>query len=718
MAVNLIEKLLEEAVQTGGTYAEFVVSEDAIAFICNGGSRKSTRHYRQTKAEIKIAERVLRTISEKSLLFSGQLCRITISFSNGKTAAFRRLEQDSICTITARKATESKDKNYDYVRYTSDGNPCTGIAFALKALKNERYQIIPCTGVIMDGPNTTNLPTNLQFVISGNFHVAGETPDINVSEENQEVMDSLAIVMESCMQKVLLQGLSGMSFFSVLPNSMDEEAYINTTLIQAIKNVCRYYPLFKNRKGRRVSRNSIAYGTEDVTKLFPQEIAGLVLGDKDWTESCNAGSREECFLRDVGVPYYDRERFLKELFREENLDDCSRILNEQNDRWVRSFYVFCLGPVADETTKRLIISGFKSIRSIRDSKGNMRYPNEVSLVTNIEAAGKKSIIVKPELISPSGVDDEYSAQIRGFLLNDLRIREYSQKPEMESLAQSMMGRKQAIDKNYAGKLLSLAKYDEAYPGEIDFSIYAIFPFESSRGLRRVKADELVIGKPYVREGNLLASATKRNPIWKGLKALLDEEDLKSVLAFAERNGAIGLPDIIKQRAEKHRDFTDRLFVPGKQGARDTNYDYTIPGLEDILKRRSLQLSRLVWEALQKGDNSDEVLYAEYSANNRAVVNRYDSSLILILRERTWVPGKDGKFYLPENIKIADIHEDFTFDKNNPILKALDFGAGIKRREKAIREMEKLAAREGLRIISEEEYQEFLWWKEHVSDLKT
>lgn len=133
-----------------------------------------------------------------------------------------------------------------------------------------------------------------------------------------------------------------------------------------------------------------------------------------------------------------------------------------------------------------------------------------------------------------------------------------------------------------------------------------------------------------------------------------------------------------------------------------------------MKRRSLQLSRLVWDALQINNNSDEVLHAEYSVYNRAAVNRTDSSLILILRERTWVPGKDGRFYMPENIKSADIHDDFAFDKDNPIFKALDFGAGIKRREKAIKDMEKLAAKEGLRIISEEEYQVFLKWKEQTS----
>ena len=70
--------------------------------------------------------------------------------------------------------------------------------------------------------------------------------------------------------------------------------------------------------------------------------------------------------------------------------------------------------------------------------------------------------------------------------------------------------------------------------------------------------------------------------------------------------------------------------------------------------------------------------------------------------------------LLEAVKTGGTYEDFAFDKDSPILKALDFGVGIKRREKAIKDMEKLAAREGLRLISEEEYQEFIRWKKRAS----
>lgn len=179
--------------------------------------------------------------------------------------------------------------------------------------------------------------------------------------------------------------------------------------------------------------------------------------------------------------------------------------------------------------------------------------------------------------------------------------------------------------------ISFARYEEVHPGEIDFGPYEIFPYETPRGLRRIRAEKLVIGQPYVREGNLLATATGRYSLWKGLKKLLSEKELSAVLTFAQRCGAIGKPAIVKQTADKHSSFSDRLYAPGKQGRRDSNVDYTIPGLEDILKRRSLQLIRLIWSTLLENGDNEEVLSAEYSVENRTIVNQCDSSLIIILK---------------------------------------------------------------------------------------
>ena len=84
-------------------------------------------------------------------------------------------------------------------------------------------------------------------------------------------------------------------------------------------------------------------------------------------------------------------------------------------------------------------------------------------------------------------------------------------------------------------------------------------------------------------------------------------------------------------------------------------------MDEILKKRSLQLNRLVWEALFQDGLTDDVLSAEYSVNNRLVVNRCDSSLVKILRKRTWVPGKDKAVCSLDDIWAIDFKILFSYD---------------------------------------------------------
>lgn len=711
MALNLIEKLLLEAVQTNGTYVEFIVSDDSIAFVCDGGSRKSTRHYHVSPTERKNCESILKNLTDKNLLFSGPVKKITFTLSDGRKAEFQRDNGSKRVSIMARRVTESKIKQYEYIRYFSEESFDTGVAFAVKTDNAGKQKLFPCAGAIMSSVNTTNLITDLQFVVSGSFYIKGKAFDKRYDAENRTIAEKVALVLESSIKDMFQLRLVGMPLFAILPNTMDEETFLNEILLSAVRNVCFSYPLFKNRTGLYATRTKMIVGTDEVTELFPQEIAEQILDGKYWLEPYIAGSREEYFLiNDMNMRLLDRNEFLKLLSQEDHFDELSSILAEQSDKWLRSFYVFCSKPVEEEFTRRMVISALRNIRSIRNSKGNMSFPEEVAIISGREETGKKSLVIKPNIIEPGGIPDLYSDQLRDFFINELGIKPYSPKEEIEGLASAMMSKKQAIDKLYAQRLLSLARYEEEHPGEIDFSPYEIFPYETPRGLRRIRAEKLVIGQPYVREGNLLATATERYSLWKGFKKLFNEKELSSVLTFAERCGAIGKPVIVRQTADKHRRFSDCLYAPGKQGRRDSNVDYTIPGLEDILKRRSLQLIRLIWSALLENGDNEEVLSAEYSVENRTIVNQCDSSLMMILKERTWVPGKNGKLYMPENILMSDISEDLPFNKKNKILMALKFGSGIKKREKAIKEMMALAAREGFKVIPEEEYQEFIEWK--------
>ena len=210
----------------------------------------------------------------------------------------------------------------------------------------------------------------------------------------------------------------------------------------------------------------------------------------------------------------------------------------------------------------------------------------------------------------------------------------------------------------------------------------------------------------------MSKALDRPQLWSGFVKILNTQDTERLVSFSLKCGAVGLPHIIKQCAAKHVDYKKSLYAEGRQGARDSDYDYTIPELDTILKRRSLQLNKLIWDciiSIPKGEAAD-YLYAEYSVNGREIVNRCYSSLIEIMKQRVWIPDKNNKLFAPGDIDIKDISDDFIVDKRNPIIKQLSFGSTKINVDDEIKRLRKDASKIGMEIISKEEYQEFVAWK--------
>ena len=96
MAKNQVEKLIDEAIDTKGTYAEFIVSPGNLAFICDGGLRRSTRNYKVDDKAIIVIERALKRINERSILFTGSLRRIMVIFATLPESGLQRRIKRSI----------------------------------------------------------------------------------------------------------------------------------------------------------------------------------------------------------------------------------------------------------------------------------------------------------------------------------------------------------------------------------------------------------------------------------------------------------------------------------------------------------------------------------------------------------------------------------------------------------------------------------------------
>lgn len=693
MAVNFIEKLTNLAISEKASYVIFSCSNSGIAYTSDGGTRKSTKNFKLSEKEINAYEKQLKEINGNSLLFSGTVSRIDITIRDGRNAFFERIDlPEEIVAINSKKLNEVHPKTNTWIRYINNNS---GIAFLLKDMRSGSRAIYPCDGELYNGLLKRDVDSDLKFC------ACGDTASI------------IRLIKET-FEKIVFRREFQISSFSVLPNSMDDENELTSGIISAIKDVCDKYPVFKSEKGTFLNRKQIVFGSKEVKELFPQDISDYTfIGNRGWLRDCEEGSREEFFFMvDIGLVKYDKPKFLTALFQDDYLDELAELLSKQNDRWLRKFYIFCMQNDGDAQIKNIVATGLRNIKCIRSSKNKMVYPKEASLMISDDSTLGKTILIKPALIYPGGNEDEYTSLLIDFLSNDLELSEYSRRPEILQLAEELSKKKQSIDNNFCIKLMKLVSYDEMNPDDIDFSEYSLFPVETNRGLKRLKGSEIVVGKPYIKEGNLLSKAIDRPQLWSGFVKILNTQDAERLVSFSLKCGAVGLPHIIKQCAAKHVDYKKSLYAEGRQGARDSDYDFTIPELDTILKRRSLQLNKLIWDciiSIPKGEAAD-YLYAEYSVNGREIVNRCYSSLIEIMKQRVWIPDKNNKLFAPGDIDIKDINDDFIVDKRNPILKQLRFGSTKINVDDEIKRLRKDASKIGMEIISKEEYQEFVAWK--------
>jgi len=712
--MNSIEKVMKEISSKDSSYVIINVTKDGISYTSDFGKRRSTRTLKISDKEITLSEKVLKSFDEKTILFAKAIKKIEFTLLDGRYAYFERRDEKEYSYIKAKKATETNPKEYTYFKTETSG---ASIAFAIKYRKDGRKQIDVCDGAIMNGIFATNLETDIQFLFSTELNLKNKISTEDLLSSHRDILNNLIAVYRKALISMAAGPLVGMSLYECLPCGLDDiEATLDSALITAHTDIFAEKHMFRSQptkdgSRRIVLKSTIVMGTPEVMDLFPPVLFEKVFSNsRYWIEDYLPGSRAEFFLQNMNITWYDRERFITELFSSVYANALQDLLAEQNDKWLRKFYIFCAKEVHEQTAKIRLIAGFKNICSIRDSKGKMQYPNKVTIPNGDNVAFKNASILKENILRPGDKDDEYTELLINFFRNEIGIGYFSVKNEIEQMAKDMEAQKPTINEKFCNSMLQMAMFDKSNPGEIDFKKYTIFPYEGNRGVSRGKAKDILIGKPYIKEGDLLSRAMNKPCLWKGFGKFLSATELEVLLEFIERCGALGKPKIVMVPAAFNVDYEKQLKAEGKRTYRDTDYDYTIPYLDELLKKQSLQISKLVWEAILQIENPEKVLYAEYSCDNRGTVNRCDSTLIQILRQRTWVPNEENKCFKPEDIMIKDIKTDFIYKSRNAVLKQLSFGSVYKKKDQDRKNLEKLAKSEGFALIPLEDFDDYLTWK--------
>ena len=708
MESTILRKTLYDAENNGASYAHFALESNNIAFVSDAGKRKSTRNLKCTDKELKQCISELDHMDIYSMLSFTAIKEIKYELPDGSVGEIK-LKQigTDINKIIQSKSSLKKSKEQWWFR-SKDRNGY-GISFALKP-HGEQYEIIPSKGYLISSPFEKNSIDNL-FCILLPFEKSvksNKKTENKQDEVNNAVADSLCKAIFDC----AVNRLIGSGIYGVLPSTMDDESDMNAAMIKSIKKLYHSRPIIKTNGKRMLSASNVIIGTDEVVRLFDQKLIDKLFDTKcKWLMDYKKGGREEYFVQDIGIKFFDRESFLDVIFDEEFFDALAEILAAQKDEWLREFYSFCAGEYMQNSVKTKVISGFANIRSIRDMSGNMRYPYEVTILTDIMPLSKESPILKPSLLGTQNGNKTSNSLIE-FFRDDIKVKEYSQTAEIEQLLNYKGQRGREINGSFCKNLYTLAVYSMDNPGKLEFEKCKIFPYKSAKGIRRTLAANLIIGKPYNDNTEGLGKILGKNLLWSGMKRYLSAEQLSEVISFAIRCGAFDQLRIMRQSARKHPQFSEKLLSSGRISPRDTDYDYTISGLEELIKKKSVKINRMIWQAIISSDKelSSKAVMAEYSSGNRETVRNTESSLIRLLKETAWVPGDDNKLYKPKDLRVGQINKELKYNRNNPILKSLQFGSSFNEDRKTLREIEIMAKAKGYELVLESDYAEYIRWK--------
>lgn len=674
----------------------------------------------------------LKTLDSSAILFLQNIKKIEYMLPSGDFGFVERIRgENHHVTVKYQKPADPTEISSSWLRFsklvsiTDDQGKqkqlSIAAAFALEYdSRNKRERIVPVKG---GGKTFIYFPaekeySGLRFHVNAPFASTVARDSVRSCNDNTKLIKAISQLIVDSLPEIKAQGLMNHSFFEVLPNGKDETSFFYGYIFDYIYNAFQNNEYLPAKEGGFVTAKAALIGPAAISNLLKgvdiQQLAGI---EKSWIINApQKNSNADNFIHSLDIQTYDYKDFAK-IFAIQYRNQIEQLVSKKPNDWLKKFYILCDDTYddADYSGGKILVQNMKQTAFIKSSKGSMcRSADVFILPPNTTLITKTTPIVDQTMVLGSSKTDHSPERIKTFFRDVLEIQEYGPKIEVEKLLQKYTG-EYDIDDEYFKDLLSFAKYSSEHD-DIDFSSHSLFVYlnKSDNELYIVKASELFIGKAYGNDiGELLADSYEKNCLWDGYSEHYKEKELHQFITFVTSCGASKGLHIEEQGAYYHPLYHSVLSSYGRRyTGYGSNSDYTIPGLEKLLKLQSAKISQLIWKTLEHYGKSSGYKYitARYSPNASAVTKTCDSSLIYYLKQYAWIPDKQGKMQKPEDISVSDLREDFVFDSDNILLEVLKIGSAAEKQSQKQAKLEHDAKEVGMRVIPEDEYHQYEQWK--------
>lgn len=636
---------------------------------------------------------LLKSLNQSTLLFLSSISKIEYILPNGTSGYIEREEfGNHLVDIIALMPDDSESRIVSYFRLRKGveiidekGNTMLRrISIAYRISQDSTHEknhdgIRMKLEKIEPGRVSIYFPaeketSNLKFHIDAPFASTVARDSVRDCEENNKLRDQIADLVEESLFVLREQHLLTVDFLSVLPNIKDEIPPFYQPIMDRIVDAFKNEDLTPMKKGGYAPASDIFRGPARLLSLLSDDDLVTLLNDDYiapmWVANAPLrNSRSDDFLSMLEISEYKIDDFTEIL--SEMPDYVENWISGKSNEWHQQLYAMLsehisLTPdyLVDERIETL--SELRIVRLTDGSYGlgkNSFFPDESNNHDKLMPRVNKDVF-------SYGKNKRQQDKAKQ-LLEKIGVRKVGESEQIEMLLKMNYSKDAVANKRFSPKLTDIKRFmrflDKEPTRAYMFKDMYIFKCETGKwGL----AEEIYLDAPYLDTGlsayydriSEEARCWKLSEEYQGLKL-----SLKTIGEFAKKIGAKSSLDITQTRNWHY-------------------INYTIEYLSLQFDQISLPVSKLIWDALVKCEQSQNYSYYTSEKKKRVYFYPYgNSEFITLLSDHQWVPQKlsdeeSFTFVKPEDADSKLLPDGFTFDNGWKWLSKTSFGEMVKRKE--------------------------------------
>jgi len=639
-------------------------------------------------------------LGSDTLLFLKNINKIEYILSDGKTIGCMaiRIDEEGIYNININIPTQEK-KEYFWLRYCDeDGVDITDengetnnykvlIAFQLEKndQKESKWRIIPSNpGKVCIFFPAEKETSNLLFNIHAPFASTVARDSVRTCEENNILRDAIAELISKSLIDIKKRGFLTIDFFAVLPNGDDGLSSFYEPIRQKIISTFREKSLIPTKYGNEYAPACELFrGLSNISDVIDDDDLSLLTGIKKpiWAKNApQVNQREDKFLRSLGIKEWGKNE-LNIVFNPMTDDERNKVenwINSKSDLWLMKLYALLYNEEIniDVSLKIIRVTNNKCVSSL-ETVYFMPDEEDDDIPSNLN-------FVKKDLYNIGEAEKRKKDTI--YFLEKIGVKKYNENERIRLKLKKLTNKYLTSSSNISEeehikdiKEICLHKISKDFLNEKYFILGFNKTYNKANSICTPLIGDLI-------EQAELSSEYKKICINKIYKEKLNNEQYNIFLNLINDLGAMHKLRVVCEENSYNRNFT-------------------IYGIDKIInllyKNKNIYISKLIWNAVQECT----FYYAGFKSSIPDLRHNLDyntkgpSKIVEILISNEWIPDKDGIFYIPQNISVEMLHEDFRISNSSNLFKALMFSKNLEDKKSKLKKQTEAAKILGLSLNS-------------------